>query len=296
MKIFYSDKQVVDQGKQGFGFLKSPSALKPRQMAIALAEYQDAEFWPVEFVNPNPLSVEDFKLCHAADYVDGIFNLTIDNGFGNKSTDVNNSLFYTNGAMYDAALAATPEVPTCALVSGFHHAGYAKWKGFGYFCTLNGLMVTAMKFSAAGKKVAIIDCDMHHGNGTDDILDNLGRPADIYHLSFGKKYHDPKDAQAYLKDLEEGGFVEQELMKFKPDLIICQFGADVHVKDPFGGIFTTEEIAERDHRMLVIAHKLKIPLTWNLAGGYQIEKDGSINKVIEIHLNTFNAAFDVYGI
>ena len=48
--------------------------------------------------------------------------------------------------------------------------------------------------------------------------------------------------------------------------------------------------------MFTIAKELKIPLAWNLAGGYQIEKDGSIDKVIEIHLNTFKAANEVYGI
>ena len=40
--------------------------------------------------------------------------------------------------------------------------------------------------------------------------------------------------------------------------------------------------------------QLSIPVTWNLAGGYQIENDGSIPRVVELHLNTFEEALRVW--
>lgn len=110
------------------------------------------------------------KYRHDKDYVDSILDLKTENGFGNRSDAVNAQLMYTNGAMLDAVMAATPDSPTAALVAGFHHAGFKNWNTFGYYCTFNGLALAAMKLALAGKKSAIIDCDMHEGNGTSDIL------------------------------------------------------------------------------------------------------------------------------
>lgn len=62
-----------------------------------------------------------------------------------------------------------------------------------------------------------------------------------------------------------------------------------------GGVLTTEQIFERDRRVFKLCKKHNVPVAWNLAGGYQVEPDGSIPKVLEIHLNTFRAAAEVYG-
>lgn len=305
MKVVYSEKQVADPGDQpiaGQGYTASPSARKPREMAAALAK---SEF-NIEFVEPEAVTLEDFKRVHDSELVDGVMSLKLENGFGTRSQSVCDSLPYTNGAQYTAAKLATADSPTCALVSGFHHAGYYGWKKFGYFCTFNGLMVTALKLIAEKKcyRVAIIDCDQHWGNGTDDILGRL--PAKIVanqlpHFTFGRYYSTPSDADKYLSCFQPGNVIEQILSTNRDspqpqtDLIIYQAGADVHVDDPYGGVLTTEQIYERDKRMFGIAKKLNIPLTWNLAGGYQVEEDGSIDKVIEIHMNTFKAAQEVYG-
>lgn len=292
MKVFYSPKQVADQGEQNLaGIIKSPSAMKPKQIAEVIASLSY-----IELIEPNPVTIDDLKLAHNAQYVDDVMNLIVENGFGCKSKEVNDSLLYTNGAQYDAAKAASPDSPTCALVSGFHHAGFNGWRGLGYFCTFNGLVITAQKLIADGmKRVAIIDCDMHWGNGTDDILFRMqDLNQKIIHTTFGKIYHSPKDADPYLHDLELCGAIHRELETLKPDVILYQAGADVHINDPYGGIFTTEQILQRDRMMFKIAKTLKVPITWNLAGGYQVEKDGSIDKVIEIHLNTFKACQEVY--
>ena len=300
IKVFYSDKQAVDQGDQGFtnGIIKSPSAQKPALIAEALKNFPN-----IEFVEPNPVTRDDLKLCHDPNYVDRIMDLQEDNGFGNRSKEVAESLLYTNGAQYDAAKTATTDNPTCALVSGFHHAGYDRWKGLGYFCTFNGLMVAASKLLREGidnvipMNVMILDCDNHWGNGTDNILENqfLKFGTTITHISFGKYFHAPKDAEKYLKWLEPKDLIHQALVSDKPDLIIYQAGVDVHVNDPYGGVLTTEQIYERDLRVFKFAKELNIPITWNLAGGYQIDEGGSCNKVIELHLNTFKACQEVYG-
>jgi acetoin utilization deacetylase AcuC-like enzyme len=300
VKVVYSEKQVADTGQQPIsqiGYTASPSANKPRQVAAALRETA-IEGLEIEFVEPVALTVGDFKMCHSDDYVDGVMSLRLKNGFGTISQSVVDSLPYTNGAQYTAARLATVDSPTCALVSGFHHAGYDGWEKLGWFCTFNGLLIAAAKLVAEDgmKKVAIIDCDMHYGNGTTDILEQLPELAvSVEHLTFGRYFDSPKDAEKYLAALEPDGRVEQLLKRTKPDLVIYQSGADVHVDDPYGGVLTTEQMYERDLRMFRIAKRLDIPLTWNLAGGYQVEADGSIAKVLGLHLNTFKACQKVYG-
>lgn len=289
MKVFYSEKLVANQSQQSFGGIQSPSARKPRELALALKNIEG-----IEFVDPNPLTINDLKLCHDPVYVNGVMSLQLENGFGTKDKAICDSLLYTNGAMYDAAAGAQVDAPTCALVAGFHHAGYGGWERLGYFCTFNGLMIAAIKLFP--KKVAIIDCDMHWGNGTDDILNRYPKfKENILHISFGKTFSRPFQASTYLKWLNPNGMIDIALSSFKPDVIIYQAGADVHVNDPYGGVLTTEQMLERDRRIFVIAKNSNIPLAWNLAGGYQVEADGSIQKVIDLHLNTFQACKEVYG-
>ena len=107
------------------------------------------------------------------------------------------------------------------------------------------------------------------------------------HLSFGRLYRRPEQADAYLAAVLG---LRARFEAFEPDVILYQAGADVHVDDPFGGLLTTEEMRARDRAIFSLARDLSIPLTWNLAGGYQIETDGSIPRVIQLHLNTFEEA------
>lgn len=311
IKVVYNEKQVADPGKQPLenkGYTPSPSARKPLELAVALRLFRG-----VEFIEPLPLNIDDLKLCHDAKYVDDVMNLKTENGFGTISQSVVDSLPYTNGAMYTAAKVATKANPACALVSGFHHACYEGWKGHGWFCTFNGLMIAAMKLLAEGyERICIIDADMHHGNGTDDILDKLPHLREkIIHFSLGDWFDMPEDADDYMDCFLPGHTVDQYLGSnvkntssdkiqvlrpfAKPDLIIYQAGADVHIDDPYGGILNTDQIYERDRRMFSLAKDAGIPIAWNLAGGYQTDENGSIQKVLDLHLNTFKACEEVYG-
>lgn len=289
INVFFSDKLTVDQGDQGFGprVVKSPSAMKPKLVAEAVKGIDG-----VIFTEPRPVDWEDFKLAHDPAYVDGIKNLTIENGFGNISQAVNDTLPYTTGAMYDAALAATVDTPCCALVSGFHHAGYKGWRGLGYFCTFNGLVVAARKLK---ERVMIIDCDMHFGNGTENCLKAIEKAngdCDVLHYSFGKHFFNPSDADDYLNMLLPGSPVHGALKDCGVKKIIYQSGADVHIDDSYGGVLTVGQMYERDRRMFLMARDLGIPIAWNLAGGYQ----SPVEKVIDLHVQTFMACKEIYGL
>lgn len=304
LPVVFGEKMVAVSGS-----VLSPSAHKPRE----LAEYLKKTPIPgleYEFVEPPAMSPADMSLAHSEQYVGDVMSLKIPNGFGTVSQSVIDSLPYTNGSMYAASRIATAACPAVALCSGFHHAGYHGQIAGSLFCTFNGLMIAALKLIHENviERVSIIDCDMHWGNGTDDIIAKIAseRQYDrrslpigymagpIHHVSFGHYFDKPRQAPAYLANFAT---VRRDILETaKPDLIIYQAGADVHVSDPFGGVLTETEMYQRDLSMFRIANELGIPLAWNLAGGYQVDVDGSIDKILKLHWNTFKACKEVYGV
>jgi acetoin utilization deacetylase AcuC-like enzyme len=132
-----------------------------------------------------------------------------------------------------------------------HHAG-ADYLG-GY-CYLNNAAIVAEAATAAGRRVAILDIDYHHGNGTQDIFYDR---ADILFVSI---HADPRtdypyfwghadetgdgagegatlnlplprgtDLRTYMPALERA---LETIISFAPDLLICSFGADTYADDP----------------------------------------------------------------
>ncbi len=277
LEVFYSDDLVSDAQAS-----RSPSDRKPKLVSQALA----CKAWPIRLVAPDPVAVSDIYRVHDRGFVDDVLSLRQPNGFGSHSESVARSLLYTCGACYDSALAALRDGISASLTSGFHHAGpNAGWG----FCTFNGLMVAATRLLDEGRveRVAIIDCDYHYGDGTQAIIDTQDLGARVFHLSLGHLFRRPEQARPYLEAVSA---LSDQLRDFDPSVILYQAGADVHIDDPLGGLLTTGQMRVRDATLFTIARDLGIPVTWNLAGGYQIESDGSIRRVIELHMNTFEEA------
>ncbi len=211
--VFYSPRMVAQM--EGY----SPSAYKPRLVADALA----ASGLPIQIFEPNPVSVADFERVHSPAFVRGILSCAPANGFGDQDPEVVKSLPYTCGSLLDAARAATPNLPAASLSSGFHHAGYACCQAF---CTFNGLMIAAAALLANGhtQRVAIVDADMHIGDGTDDILIMFPElNAQVLHISMGRKYHRREHAPAYLDTMRQ---LDDVFRNDRPDVILYQAGAD----------------------------------------------------------------------
>ena len=94
-------------------------------------------------------------------------------------------------------------------------------------------------------------------------------------------------ADAYLANVEALG---DRFAAFGPVLVLYQAGADTHVDDPLGGMLTSEQMRVRDRAVFRAGRAMGIPVAWNLAGGYQIEVDGTIPRVVALHLATFGEA------
>jgi acetoin utilization deacetylase AcuC-like enzyme len=265
----------------------SPSAAKPLQVV----ESWRRRGFPIEIHEPVPVTVDELSRVHDRRHVVAILAGKAENGFGNRSREVAASLPFTSGSMLSAARHVIDNGGVAAAPSsGFHHAGYDYTAGF---CTFNGLMVTAAALLAEGlvRKVGIVDCDMHYGDGTEEIIERLGARGSVSHFTAGGDFHSPEQAEAFFERLVK---MLEEMRDC--DLLLYQAGADPDVDDPLGGWLETSQLLRRDRIVFEQAARMGIPLVWNLAGGYQVEDDGSIPKVLEIHDNTMEACVRAYGL
>lgn len=265
--VYFATEQVA---APQFG---SPSASKPRDV---VARWQERRR-PIVLRRPEPVSLADFHRAHDPRYVDAILALAEDNGFGNRDPSVAASLPWTSGSMLSAARhALATRAVACAPCSGFHHA---HWDAAVGFCTFNGLMVTALALHAEGlvRRVGILDCDEHYGDGTEDIILRTGARW-VRHVTAGRDY--PRNAGAFLVALP--GIVRAFA---GCDIVLYQAGADPHVDDPLGGYLDDDELARRDAIVFTEARAAGLPIAWNLAGGYQ----EPLSRVLDIHDRTMAA-------
>lgn len=265
--VYYSPRQVSCPEST------SPS---PRKPALVVADWMEQGL-PIRIVEPLPASREQLVLAHAPAYVDGILNCELMNGFRGRQKEVADSLPWTCGSLLSAARGALSNgLVACSPTSGFHHAGYES--GYGY-CTFNGLMVAALALKAEGKvrRVGILDCDQHFGDGTAEIMATLNIDW-IQHVS--QEHWNSDEAGPFMADFPE------VVRSFTGcDLLIYQAGADPHINDPLGGFLTTKALVERDRIVFSIAKTIGVPVVWNLAGGYQ----EPLSRVLDIHRNTLFA-------
>jgi acetoin utilization deacetylase AcuC-like enzyme len=283
IKVFYNPLQTA----QTDSFSPSPS--KPK---LVVEDWLAAGL-DISVLESGPAGTEFICKAHNPVYVTDVLSLKADNGFGNRDPMVARALPYVVGSMVQAATSAAllRDTAACSPTSGFHHAGF-EWGGG--FCTFNGLMVAAMHLLDAGlvKKLAIIDCDYHYGNGTDNIISRVGVPDRVFHWTSYSKYNGPRDATAFLRHLP---MVVKEAKAFGAEVVLYQAGADQHINDPLGGMLTDAQLAKRDRLLFRACRDAGISVAWNLAGGYQQSKDGSIKKVLAIHRNTMKECINVFG-
>jgi acetoin utilization deacetylase AcuC-like enzyme len=201
------------------------------------------------------------------------------------------------GATITAAKTATREGISGNLAGGTHHAYRNLGSGF---CVFNDSAITArvlQKEINPKLKVAIIDLDVHQGNGTASILQH---DASIFTLSihgennfpFQKESSDLDiglpdgcDDQTYLQSLSQS--LDQLDDRFHPDFVIYLAGADPHEGDRLGRLkLSNDGMRLRDAAVFEYALDRQIPVAFSMAGGYGKE----IESTIAIHFQTIQTA------
>ena len=190
------------------------------------------------------------------------------------------------------------------MAGGTHHA-YAH-KGGG-FCVFNDVAVAARLMQAEWArqfkqtrpplKIAIIDLDVHQGNGTASIFAN---DTSVFTLSmhgeknfpFRKEASDldielPDGCQdaAYLEALEHA--LDELQRRFEPGLIFYLAGADPFEGDRLGRLkLSYDGLEARDRRVFDWAFQKRIPLAFCMAGGYGLK----IDETVQVQVNTYRVA------
>lgn len=180
------------------------------------------------------------------------------------------------------------------LARGFHHAVFERGSGY---CALNGLAFIAHRFP--DKKVFVLDCDEHGGNGTEEYTRRL--PNLVNFSIFGTRFgcYGDKASTAMQVRVGRQGFqayhaaldqARQAIISEQPDIILYQAGADSHRDDPKNqsGLGTTE-MYRRDKFIFALARELRIPILFVVAGGYQ-----SADKVARLNTNTVRACLEIF--
>jgi acetoin utilization deacetylase AcuC-like enzyme len=198
----------------------------------------------------------------------------------------------------EAARDALVEGAGVNLAGGTHHAFADRGEGF---CVFNDVAVAIRVLQHEGRvrRVAVVDLDVHQGNGTAAILAD---DPEIFTFSMhGRKNYPFHKEQSRLDvELEDGcpddtylDLLEQHLDpvldEARADLVFYLAGADPFVGDRFGRLALTREgLRSRDRMVLRACRRRSLPVVLTLAGGYASD----LVEVVTIHLNTLHELRD----
>jgi len=236
---------------------------------------------------------DKLKDVHFKEYVEsvltGIGKSASSNGW-KWTPQIRDGVLASNAGMLEAAERALDTGIAANVGQGYHHA---EWFRGGGFCTFNALALVASQMP--DKKVFVLDCDEHQGNGTKAFtrqFDNL------YNFSIFGTYFGNADILPRAWDNEVAGWDAYEnalygafttIADINPDIILYQAGMDCVKGD--GMDFARISAAEakiRDEAVFDFAKGCDIPIAFCCAGGYG-------KKAARNHINTWQAAVNIYG-
>ncbi|MEO8022502.1 MAG: histone deacetylase [Polaromonas sp.] len=214
------------------------------------------------------------------------------------------------GATVAAARAAlglrdAPEGMAANMAGGTHHASRGKGSGF---CVFNDAAVAArqmqMEWARSQRtllQVAIIDLDVHQGNGTASIF---SADPSVFTLSLHGQKNFPFRKEAsdldvnlpdgctdapYLQALEHA--LDELDRRFEPGLVIYLAGADPFEGDRLGRLkLSYDGLEARDRRVFDWAWQRRVPLAFAMAGGYGI----NIDETVQVQINTYRVALEYW--
>ncbi|MCU0496061.1 MAG: histone deacetylase [Anaerolineae bacterium] len=295
MKAFYCDDFVLPLPPEHRFPMRKYSGLRQRLRAEGVIALDN-------FLVPEAATDRQILRCHEANYLDRVVNGTLTSqeirriGFP-WSLQMVERCRRSSGATIAACRAAlSGDGIAVNLAGGTHHA--CRDHGEGY-CVFNDAAIAARAMQDEGrvKRVVVIDCDVHQGNGTADIVRD--DPTIFAFSIHGAKNFpfrkidgdldialpDGTEDAAYLEMVEEGTW--RAIVSAKADLAIYIAGADPFIGDRLGKLCISKEgLAERDRLVLKLCANAGLPVAIAMGGGYA----HNVEDIIDIHAQTVRIA------
>jgi acetoin utilization deacetylase AcuC-like enzyme len=270
-RVIYSDRYQIDIGPHIYPTAKYSLV---RQALEASGGY--------EFFEPAPASWDDLALVHTAEYLEKVRTGTL--SFEEIaqleipwSPEIVEAFRLMTGGTIVAAREARRAGVGVHLGGGFHHAFANHGEGF---CLFNDVAVAirVLQRDGAAPRAAVIDCDVHHGNGTAMIFDLDPR---VYTCSMHQQHNYPvfkprstldiglRDGTGDDEYLDKLSGALAEVFAWGPDIVFYLAGADPYEQDQLGGLaLTLAGLRSRDARVFAASADAGVPVVVTLAGGY----------------------------
>jgi acetoin utilization deacetylase AcuC-like enzyme len=293
MDVFYCDHFVLPLPSEHRFPMAKYSLLRERVQAALVP--------PGRLIEPEPASDAQLRLCHSAAYVAQVVSGQVDPkmmrriGFPWSPQMVERSRRSVGGTI--AACRSALDMGTAVnLAGGTHHAYQDRGEGY---CVFNDSAVAARVMQSEGyaRRVLIVDCDVHQGNGTAAIFQNddsvftfsiHGAKNFPFHKEISDldlALNDGTEDTTYLEMLDTG--LRTAIMRARADLAIYLAGADPFAEDRLGRMKVSKAgLAARDQLVFEQCARAGLPVAVAMAGGYA----PNVEDIVDIHFETVRAA------
>ena len=314
MKVVYSARYQIDIG---------PHVFPTRKYSLVHAALiAGAVIQPSDCVEPEPAGWHELALVHTREYLDTMRDGTMSpedtaqlelpwsaemvEGFRLMVGGTITAAFIACGlevrsTKFDVRETRSYFVPrtsyfraVCHIGGGLHHAFPNHGEGF---CPFHDVAVAARVLQARGiERIAIVDLDVHHGNGTAFTFESDPR---VFTFSMHQQHNYPMwkprgsldvglpdgagDA-TFLRELERA---LPAVMAHTPQCVFYLAGADPYEDDQLGGLRLTKAgLRQRDRMVIDAVRSAGVPLVITLAGGYARR----VEDTVAIHVSTVEEA------
>jgi acetoin utilization deacetylase AcuC-like enzyme len=297
MRVFYTPRYYADIGEGHVFPIRKFELVRDRLL-------HDGTLRPADIFEPQPAPVADVLLVHTEDYITRLRAGSLTErelrrlGLPWSKALVRRSFLATGGTIAAARWALTAGVGS-NLAGGTHHAFAERGEGF---CVLNDVAVAIRVLRRDGliKRAAIVDCDVHQGNGTATIFAG-DETVFTFSMHGAKNYPLFKPLSTLDVELPDETADDDYLnilaghlprvFAHAPDLIFYLGGADPFAGDKLGRLaLSIAGLRARDEMVLSECRERGLPVVTVMSGGYA--KD--INDTVEIHCNTIRAVRHVF--
>jgi acetoin utilization deacetylase AcuC-like enzyme len=257
---------------------------------------------PSDFVAARPASMDDLLLVHTREYLDDFLNLRWTERTAESemalTPEIVKAYLVAAGGTIEASRRSLEDGIAIHIGGGYHHAYPDHAEGF---CYVNDVAVAIARLRHEGtaKRVCVIDCDLHQGNGTAVAF---AREPEVFTFSIHQENNYPPKERSSLdiglpdgaEDalyLEKLSVVGDILARHKPEFCLYLAGADPFRDDMLGGLGLTKRgLKQRDTLVLEACRASCVPVCVVFAGGYAF----NVRDLVDIHVNTVAEARRIF--